>query len=723
MKNALYTQFILTLFLLSNTGFSQNTNQAIIISNLKVDDQIGLAQPNAWTYKSVRDFDWEKADNSASDGQIIDIKLLKEKTPADWTGAAIFKTELQVDPSLFGKEVSIYGKIRGAAEIYVNGELDVKAGKIARNQQEEKAVGNLPFIVFELAEQAIQKIEIRYTNFATEKYWNISHTGLDLSIGLPTVVEEVISADLNEFQAEISRYHFIFGFMVALGLLHLILFGFYPIEIANLTCSVFFFCLSGIFLSGIFFRPAVAPEELSGLLLWKGVFHISAAVVLQFFIYQIMTKKFNWLPYLNLVVGLIVLVITIQDPVANSSISYFFFMLTMTIGLILLINARIVHNMKGTNIIFVCFLVSFILVFPGLLKATFGLSILWSDKLFFMNFATITAAAGYSFYLARGVSITNRQLSEKLRENMKLTQEKLKSEKEKQHLIEKQKELLEQEVADRTMELSNSLAALKKAQAQLIQQEKLASLGELTSGIAHEIQNPVNFINNFSELSIELIDELKEEKEKEVESRDEEMIDDILSDLQSNLEIITKHGKRADAIVKGMLAHSSAGKGEKHQINLNSLIEEYLKLSLHGMTSNNKDFRGNYQIHFDAGLPKVNVVPQDIGRVMLNLINNAFYVVNEKAKSAGSDYKPLVTLETKQLDGSVEILVTDNGNGIPLKIRDKVLQPFFTTKPTGDGTGLGLSLSHDIVKAHDGELSFESEEGVGTTFKVILPKS
>ncbi len=719
MKNSVIWLIATILFLFGKTGFSQDFSSPIKVESLNETTQISLSEAGAWQYQPVDGFDWDKEGS----WRPIDIRLAKDQLPSDWNGVTKFQTFLEIDPSLYGKEVSIYGKIRGAAEIYINGELIGKAGEIGQNQREEKAVGKIPFIVFKLAEQAIQKIEIRYTNFAAEKYWGISHSGLDLSIALPSTAGELIIADGEEFQAEISRYHFIFGFMVALGLLHLILFGFYPIEIANLTCAIFFFCLSGIFLSGIFFRPAIAPEELSGLLLWKGVFHILAAVVLQFFIYQIMDKKFNWLPYLNLVVGLVALVITIQDPVANSSISYFFFMLTMTIGLILLINARIVHNMKGTNIIFICFVVSFILVFPGLLKATFGLSVLWSDKLFFMNFATITAAAGYSFYLARGVSITNRQLSEKLRENMRLTQGKLKAEKEKQHLIEKQKELLEQEVADRTIELRNSLATLKKAQAQLIQQEKLASLGELTSGIAHEIQNPVNFINNFSELSIELIDELKEENEKNAESRDEEMINDILSDLQSNLDIITKHGKRADAIVKGMLAHSSAGKGEKQQINLNTLVEEYLKLSLHAMASHDKDFRDNYQINFDSELPKVNVVPQDIGRVMLNLINNAFYVVNEQAKSAGSDYKPLVTIETKHINGSVNISVTDNGNGIPLKIRDKILQPFFTTKPTGEGTGLGLSLSYDIVKAHDGDLSFDSEEGVGTTFRVILPIS
>ncbi len=171
-----------------------------------------------------------------------------------------------------------------------------------------------------------------------------------------------------------------------------------------------------------------------------------------------------------------------------------------------------------------------------------------------------------------------------------------------------------------------------------------------------------------------------------------------------------------------MLAHSSTGKGEKQKINLNTLIEEYLKLSLHGHTANDESFKGNYQTNFDHEIPKMYVVPQDIGRVMLNLINNAFYVVNEKAKTADGKYKPLVTLETKNLDNTIEISVSDNGDGIPMKIRDKILQPFFTTKPTGEGTGLGLSLSYDIVKAHDGDLSFESEDGNGTIFKVILPK-
>ncbi len=430
MKSTVFSiLFLILLFNISN-GFSQGTNSSILIPAMDENEQFSLSQPNIWMYKTVNNLNWEGAKNSGDYWPLADLLLDKEHLPADWNGTGLFRANFAIDPSLYEQDVALFGKLRGAAEIFVNGKLIVRAGKIGVNLDEENAVGSLPFIVFKLDNQPSQTIEIRYTNFATQRYWGNQFTGIDLSIGFPVAVEKIINQNTEEFHTEISRYHFIFGFMVALGLLHLILFGFYPIEIANLTCSVFFFCLSGIFLSGIFFRPAVAPVELSNLLLWKGVFHIFAAIVLQFFIYQIMNKKFNWLPFLNLVVGLVVLVITIQDPVANSSISYFFFMLTMTIGLILLIKARIVDNMKGTNIIFICFLVSFILVFPGLLKATFGLSILWSGKLFFMNFATITAAAGYSFYLARGVSITNRQLSLKLKENMKLTMEKLKAEKE-----------------------------------------------------------------------------------------------------------------------------------------------------------------------------------------------------------------------------------------------------------------------------------------------------
>ncbi|MCZ4410062.1 ATP-binding protein [Cryomorphaceae bacterium 1068] len=259
--------------------------------------------------------------------------------------------------------------------------------------------------------------------------------------------------------------------------------------------------------------------------------------------------------------------------------------------------------------------------------------------------------------------------------------------------------------------LSETLSSLKSTQSQLIQSEKMASLGELTAGIAHEIQNPLNFVNNFSEVSRELIDEMEEE----ISNGNMEEVKELSKDIDANLEKITHHGKRADAIVKGMLAHSRSGKGEKKPTDLNRLAEEYLKLSYHGIRAKDKSFNADFKTDFDDNLPKVNVVPQDIGRVLLNLINNAFQAVNGVSN-------PTVTVKTKRTtNDELRITITDNGPGIPPDIKDKIFQPFFTTKPTGQGTGLGLSLSYDIVKAHGGELTVETEEGKGTSFLIRLP--
>jgi signal transduction histidine kinase len=257
---------------------------------------------------------------------------------------------------------------------------------------------------------------------------------------------------------------------------------------------------------------------------------------------------------------------------------------------------------------------------------------------------------------------------------------------------------------------------LKSTQSQLIQSEKMASLGELTAGIAHEIQNPLNFVNNFSEVSNELLVEMKEELEK----GNLEDVKAITDDVQHNLEKILHHGKRADAIVKGMLQHSRSSSGKKEPADINVLADEYLRLAYHGLRAKDKSFNSKMETDFDQTIGKINVIPQDIGRVILNLITNAFYVVDEKKKSGLANYDPMVSVSTKKLGDKIEISVKDNGNGIPEKVLAKIFQPFFTTKPTGQGTGLGLSLSYDIVKAHGGDLSVETKEGEGTAFKIIL---
>jgi signal transduction histidine kinase len=272
---------------------------------------------------------------------------------------------------------------------------------------------------------------------------------------------------------------------------------------------------------------------------------------------------------------------------------------------------------------------------------------------------------------------------------------------------------------------------LKATQQQLIQSEKMASLGELTAGIAHEIQNPLNFVNNFSEVSNELVDEMK----TELATGNTELAKEIADDIKQNLEKINHHGKRADAIVKGMLQHSRTGSGAKELTDINALAGEYLRLAYHGLKAKDKSFSADIETDFDTSLGKVNVIPQDIGRVVLNLFNNAFYAVDEKKKHASTvstlnGYEPTVSVSTKKLNarpddpvgrGKVLIKVADNGNGIPQKVMDKIFQPFFTTKPTGQGTGLGLSLAYDIVKAHGGEIKVETKEDQGTAFIILLP--
>ncbi len=267
-------------------------------------------------------------------------------------------------------------------------------------------------------------------------------------------------------------------------------------------------------------------------------------------------------------------------------------------------------------------------------------------------------------------------------------------------------------------QIEKAYTKLKSTQTQLIQSEKMASLGELTAGIAHEIQNPLNFVNNFSEVSTELIDEMNEELVKGdiVEAQE------IGKAVKENLEKILHHGKRADGIVKGMLQHSRSSSGVKEPTDINTLCDEYLRLAYHGLRAKDKSFNSKFETDFDASIGKIEVIPQDLGRVILNLITNAFYAVNEKKNQAEGPFESLVTVTTQKKENQIIISVKDNGNGIPKEVVDKVFQPFFTTKPTGQGTGLGLSLSYDIVKAHGGELKVESKEGEGSEFFIQLPK-
>jgi signal transduction histidine kinase len=283
------------------------------------------------------------------------------------------------------------------------------------------------------------------------------------------------------------------------------------------------------------------------------------------------------------------------------------------------------------------------------------------------------------------------------------------------HAVQAAEDLVKLQIEKKRAE--DALSELQVTQKQLIQSEKMASLGELTAGIAHEIQNPLNFVNNFSDVNKELLLEMKEE----IEKGNIEEVKVIANDVISNEEKINHHGKRADAIVKGMLQHSRSSSGVKEPTDINELADEYLRLAYHGLRAKDKSFNATMKTDFDESIGKVSVIPQEIGRVFLNLITNAFYVVAEKKKQLANGYEPTVTVTTKKESDQVVVSVKDNGSGIPQKVLDKIFQPFFTTKPTGQGTGLGLSLSYDIVKAHSGEIKVKTKDGEGSEFVIQLP--
>ncbi len=334
--------------------------------------------------------------------------------------------------------------------------------------------------------------------------------------------------------------------------------------------------------------------------------------------------------------------------------------------------------------------------------------------------ALFSIPVGLSFSLVIDYARTHQSLKEQFNAVNRLSAQTLAQEQEKQLLLARQNEVLEKQVADRTGQLNQSLTELRATQTQLIQREKLASLGELTAGIAHEIQNPLNFVTNFSEVSAELVAELTAEAENP--ARDKDLEADLLTDLTLNLEKITHHGRRASAIVRGMLEHSRSIAGERQPTDLNALFDEYLTLAYHGVRTKEPAFTATLTKQFDAGLDPVPVVAQEIGRVLLNLFSNAFYALHKRQQTDEPGYEPTIQVSTERTGNAIVLRIWDNGTGIPAAAQAKVFQPFFTTKPTGEGTGLGLSLSYDIItKGYGGTMVLDTQEHEFTAFTITLP--
>ena len=427
------------------------------------------------------------------------------------------------------------------------------------------------------------------------------------------------------------------------------------------------------------------------------------------FAYKIYYGKVpKWLILASLIIPLFFFFAT------NDIGGFLYFIFKISIGIFLIyLSIKSKNKVLSARILLYCLTFSYVFTLVGLLVRQSSLTDDFSLRLIMVYSDTIGKAILFLGMLAF-VAYRMREKNEDMRQN---AMELVKVEAEKSALITSQNEKLELKVKERTSELNQSLDELKTTQSQLIQSEKMASLGELTAGIAHEIQNPLNFVNNFSEVSNELVDEMNEELDK----GDLEEVKAISLDIKQNLEKINHHGKRADNIVKGMLQHSRSSSGTKEPTDINVLADEYLRLAYHGLRAKDKSFNAELNTNFDKNIGKVNIVPQDMGRVILNLITNAFYAVNEK-KQSDINFKPIVSVNTKKTDKHIIISVSDNGDGIPEKVKEKIFQPFFTTKPTGQGTGLGLSMSYDIItKGHGGELLVTTQQGEGTTFKIIFP--
>jgi signal transduction histidine kinase len=699
--------FLITCFFITASSFGQEVFQ------LQRVNQGEIILDKGWKFHAGDDLSWAKPDYDDSNWEKIDpTEELHHLPQVKKAGIGWFRLTMQIDSSLADERLTMVTSVLGAAEIYLNGELIYSFGTVSSEYKKEitRFFTNHLFS-FKLGPQRIQKIAVRYS--FNKKNFYLKFTNARPIIRLKLRESNAALADHireDEFDSKLRSIQS--SFYLPLGFLLLFLFLSFRLQKEYLYSGVFCFCL---FMAIILHITALSePTTVSRtdyLLLATQVFYIIGSFALINGTYILYKQKKSWFYYIIILYGLFIIPFFFISYDASGLFNACFFPL---IDLeFLRLNILAVRRRRPgawilliTSLLFAIVIISYI-VAGG--KGDLG-SFLASLSYFILGI-------GLSLFYAGEFARTASSLQQSLTEVKELSEEMIATEKEKQQILSAQNETLEKQVSERTAALSQSLKELKETQAQLIQREKMASLGELTAGIAHEIQNPLNFINNFSEVNKELLQEMKEE----IDSGNTQVVKTIADDVIYNQEKINEHGKRADAIVKGMLQHSGNSSGVKEPTDINKLADEYSRLSHHGFRAKDKSFNATLKTDFDVKIGNINIIPQDIGRVILNLINNAFYAADEKRKQNLNGYEPTVSVSTKKVNGKVEVSVKDNGNGIPQKVLDKIFQPFFTTKPTGQGTGLGLSLSYDIVKAHGGELKVETKEGEGSEFIIQLP--
>ena len=715
---------VILLFFIFLTSRVSAQNNAGIIHRGNITTE-GILLNNGWKYRIGDSLEWAKPDFN-------DVKWLPINPTLDVhnalpqisrSGIGWFRLKFFVDSSFISNKLALVIQQSGASEIYLNGIKIAAYGTISSNAEKVKADDpKWKPLSISLNQSAEQVIAIRYAIQPNIYYTKIFETEN------PAFIMKIMDSGkaLDYFHNNASK---IFGFSFLLTgislmiiILHLSFFILYSRQRANLFFALF--AVSYVAANTLQFLYWLYPGGVSNkFYLGNATFalFIFGYIFLLLAAYLFLGRKKDFFYYFLLVFSGCAIVLNAWPYGLGWQIGGPLFQLLVQLNIARIAILSTIKKQRGAWIIAVGG-VSTLLFFGFFLSqgtftnSSFILS-LPPLRIFTYVMQNISLPTASSIFLAFEFAFANRTLQKKLEEVNELSQQNISYEIEKQQILARQNETLEAQVKERTAALNQSLDFLKATQSQLIQSEKMASLGELTAGIAHEIQNPLNFVNNFSEVSSELMDEMNEE----LDNGDIVEAKAIAADIKQNLEKINHHGKRADAIVKGMLQHSRKTAGQKEATEINALADEYLRLSYHGFRAKDKSCNVTLVTNFDKQLPKINVVAQDIGRVFLNLFNNAFYAVYQKQKGLKANYQPEVTVTTYGKNGYVVIEVKDNGIGMPNAIKDKIMQPFFTTKPTGEGTGLGLSLTYDIVvKGHSGNIEVDTREGEGSVFIVTL---
>jgi two-component system, NtrC family, sensor kinase len=712
--------FKIFLFLLfCGINFCKAQDSAVVLSTSMFDkttERILLAEKDGWIFKQGNDTVWAK--------QNIDITGWKKLKPteisaklADKNGRAEgwFRIKIKPDSSFTNMPVAFSSASWAAVDVYVDGKLVSAYGNTGANGKpfEEHRHTFDPPVPVNLTSGNDHIIALHFVDYvAPLPPRRLKSEDLSLQYFISLASPKSISLGIKNIIQE-DTYGTIWATVCFILSILFWLLYFQNRNEKNLRLIAF--CAS-CFALGMYF---IARENAEGISydrntiynIGASLFVETALIIIPFLLAKIFKRKLSRPLKFFLV---IILIAFISDFFVSNPTYYNILIGICVLSIIVICIYYIISSwkkLKGaqwaivTGLLLSLFFVLLFLFVPVVYKNI-------APQYFFLFFTGFSLS--FPLCLLVYVAMRFKEYIKEVEQNAKRVVQL--SEEKKEHAINQQK-ILQEEVNRQTSEIRTTLDNLKSTQSQLIQSEKMASLGELTAGIAHEIQNPLNFVNNFSDVNQELLQELKEE----VDKGNIEEVKAIADDVIGNEQKINHHGKRADAIVKGMLQHSRKTSGQKEPTDINALADEYLRLSYHGLRAKDKTFNAEMKTDFDGTIGKINLIPQDIGRVLLNLFNNAFYAVNEQKTRNSESYKPTVSVTTMKCDDKVQIIVKDNGNGIPQNIVEKIFQPFFTTKPTGEGTGLGLSLAYDIIKVHGGSLKVESKEGEGSEFIIQLP--